>query len=127
MRADFTPDRCIVQEKDGEHYFVRGVIPFPISGGSDIFGVGAWVSQSYANFRRYYEGDESTAPTFGWLVNRLAHYEKDTFLLEAQVRFRGRGKRPWIILEPTKHPAAVEQRNGISLERAWKIVHRYME
>lgn len=126
-RADYTRDRCIIREKDGEHYFVRGVIPFPIHETKEIFGVGAWVSQSHANFNRYYEVDESSAPTFGWLVTRLAHYPQDTFLLKTELRFRERGKRPWIMLEPTNHHAAIEQREGISLDRAWEIVHRYME
>ena len=66
------------------------------------------------------------APSFGWLVNRLAHYDETTFLLKTRAHFRPGGQRPTIELEPTDHPLAVEQRNGITLERAWEIVHRYM-
>ena len=32
-----------------------------------------------------------------------------------------------IELEPTAHPLAVDQREGITLEKAWAIVHFYMK
>lgn len=124
-RTSFTPDRCTVQDADGEHFFVRGVIHIPVHGQGEPFGIGAWVSQSRANFERY-AANEKMAPTFGWLVNHLDHYEQTTFLLETQVHFREGGLRPTIELEPTEHPLAVEQRNGITLARAWEIVHHYM-
>jgi hypothetical protein len=124
-RTTFTPDRCTVRDSDGEHYFVRGVILIPIQGREESLGLGVWVSQSRANYERY-ERNEEMAPTFGWLVNRIAHYDESTFLLRARVHFRGGDERPTIELEPTDHPLSVEQRNGITLERAWEIVHHYM-
>jgi hypothetical protein len=36
------------------------------------------------------------------------------------------GVRPSVELEPTDHELAVEQRRGITMERAWQIVHRYI-
>jgi hypothetical protein len=125
-RTTYTLDRCTVRDEDGEeHYFVRGVIPIPIHGHKEPFGVGVWVSQSRANFERY-EDNEDMEPTFGWVVNHLGHYEPTTFLLKARVHFSGDERRPTIELEPTDHPLAVEQRDGITIERAWEIVHRYM-
>jgi hypothetical protein len=124
-RTTFTPDRCTVRDEDGEHYFVRGVIFIPIVGQSEPFGLGVWVSQSKANYERYAKNEEMT-PTFGWLVNRIAHYEEDTFLLKTRVHFRVGNQRPTIELEPTDHPLAVDQRTGITLARAWEIVHRYI-
>jgi hypothetical protein len=123
-RTTFTPDRCMVKDDDGEHYYVRGVIPIPVHGQDEPFGLGAWVSQSRANFERYC-ADEEMDPTFGWLVNEVPHYDEPTFLLKTRVHFRAGGLRPTIELEPTLHPLAVAQREGISLEQAWKIVHRY--
>jgi hypothetical protein len=114
-----------MRDADGEHYFVRGVVHIPVHGQERPFGIGAWVSQSRANFERYAR-DEMMAPTFGWLVNRLAHYEQTTFLLETHVHFSEGRLRPTIELEPTDHPLAVEQRTGITLARAWEIVHHYM-
>ena len=124
-RTTFTPDRCTVRDEDGEHYFIRGVIMIPIHGQDEPFGLGAWVSQSRANYDRYARNEEME-PTFGWLVNRVAHYQESTLLLKMRVHFRRGDQRPTFELEPTDHPLAVEQRTGISLERAWEIVHHYM-
>jgi hypothetical protein len=125
-RTTYTTDRCTVRDADGdEHYFVRGVIFLPVRDGDRAFGIGAWVSQSRANFERY-AADEAMEPTFGWLVNRIERYP-DTFLLKTRVHFREGNHRPSIELEPTEHPLAVEQRTGITLARAWEMVHPYME
>jgi hypothetical protein len=97
-RTVFTPDRCIVRDDDGEHYY----------------------------YERYAKS-ETMAPTFGWLSNRIPHYDESTFLLKTRAHFRDGGLRPTIELEPTAHPLAVDQRKGITLERAWEIVHRYRE
>jgi hypothetical protein len=126
VRATFTPDRCTVRDADGEHYFIRGVILIPVHDRETPFGLGAWVSQSRANYERY-ERDEASGTTFGWLVNHIAHYPVSTFLLKTQVHFRVGDQRPTIELEPSDHPLAVEQRGGITLTRAWEIVHRYMD
>ncbi|AKV04580.1 hypothetical protein AKJ09_11243 [Labilithrix luteola] len=123
-RTTLTQDRCTVRDEDGLHYFVRGVIFIPIHGQDEPFGLGVWVSQSRANYERY-ERNEEMAPTFGWLVNRIAHYAEDTFLLKTRVHFHEGTSRPTIELEPTAHPLAIDQRCGISLARAWQIVHRY--
>jgi hypothetical protein len=127
-RTMITSDRCTVRDEDGtEHYFIRGVIEIPIHGEEHPFGVGAWVSQSRVNFERYSDDEEMEEPTFGWLANRIGYYAEDTFLLKTQVHFREGGVRPSIEIEPTDHPLAVEQREGITLARAWEIVHRYMD
>ncbi|HEY8080356.1 MAG TPA: DUF2199 domain-containing protein [Labilithrix sp.] len=124
-RTTLTPDRCTVEEDDGIHYFVRAVISIPVHGEDEPFGIGAWVSQSQKNFDRYSDGEEME-PTFGWLVNHITFYEPTTMLLKTRLHFRGEGMRPEVELEPTDHPLAIEQREGISIERAWSIVHQYM-
>jgi hypothetical protein len=124
-RTTFSVDRCTVRDDHGEHYFIRGVILIPVRGPEQPFGLGAWISQSKANFERY-AANEEMAPTFGWLVNRIAHDDETTFLLKARAHFRAGSLRPTIELEPAEHLLAVEQRNGISIERAWQIVHCYM-
>jgi hypothetical protein len=124
-RTTFTLDRCTVRDDDGEHYYVRGVILIPVKGQDEPFGIGAWVSQSEENFARY-AANEAMAPTFGWLVSRIPHYGETTWLLKMRVHFRGPTERPTIELEPTDHPLAVEQRTGITLARAWEVVHRVL-
>jgi hypothetical protein len=124
-RTTFTPDRCTVRDGDGEHYFVRGIIMIPLRESEEHLGIGAWVSQSRANYDLY-SADEDMSPTFGWLVNGMAHYQETTFLLRTRVHFRPGTQRPTIELEATEHPLSVDQRTGITLERAWEIVHSYM-
>jgi hypothetical protein len=124
-RTTFTPDRCTVRDADGEHYFIRGVILVPVHGQDEPMGIGVWGSQSQASFERSV-ADEAMEPTFGWLVNHLAHYDESTYLLKTRVHFRGGHRVPAIELEPTDHPLAVAQRDGISRAQAWAIAHRYL-
>jgi hypothetical protein len=62
----------------------------------------------------------SEPPMFGWLCNDLGVYPT-TFGLKTLVHLRDAGQRPLIELEPTDHPLAVEQREGISLQRVEEI------
>jgi hypothetical protein len=55
-------------------------------------------------------------PFFGWLCSDLSIYPQ-TFGLKCTVRLQNRGIRPSIELEPTDHPLAIEQRNGITMDR----------
>lgn len=127
-RTTYTADRCTVTYEDGvTDYFIRGVVFIPIHGQEQPFGIGVWVSQSEENFERYLEDEEDMDPTFGWLANKIGFYDRDTLSLKTRVHFSGGRTRPTIELEPTDHPFAVDQREGITLERAWKIVHRYMD
>lgn len=43
------------------------------------------------------------------------------FLLKARVHTRPVGKRPYIELEQTDHPLAIEQRDGITMQRVREI------
>jgi len=43
-------------------------------------------------------------------------YARSTVNLKTMVHARAVGLRPWLELEPTDHPLAVEQRTGISWE-----------
>lgn len=123
-RCQLTPDTCII---DGKHHFLRGVIEVPIVGRDQVMVLGVWVSQSEASFAKVMAAwdkpeQASLAPTFGWLCTRLAFYP-DTEHLKTMVHQREAGLRPWVELEPTDHPLAVDQREGITLERAHEIDH----
>ena len=124
-RITLTSDTCIIDDED---FFIRGVIEIPIHDAEHSFGFGVWVSQKRENFLKYLEFPDSPeiGPFFGWLCTRIAYYPEDTFLLKTMAHFRGGHLRPAILLEPTDHPLAVDQREGITLEKAWDIVHRYM-
>jgi hypothetical protein len=82
-------------------------------------------SLSKENFKRavqFWEtvGRENEPPYFGWLSSRLPLYP-ETLSLKTNVHTRPVGQRPFIELEPTDHPLAVEQRNGITMARVREI------
>lgn len=62
----------------------------------------------------------TSAPFFGWLNTALSPYP-DTASLKTQVHLRDGFIRPFIELEPTDHPLAVEQREGITVERVAEL------
>lgn len=121
-RGTLDRDFCAV---DG-HFFMRGVLELPIRDGDDSFGWGVWISlseDSYARARELFDAavPEDEPPRLGWFSNRLWGYP-DTLDLKARAWFRNGGLRPAIELQPTDHPLAVEQREGITLKRVQEIV-----
>jgi hypothetical protein len=90
--------------------------------GESVFSWGVWVSLSEAGFVRTgelweTEGREAEPPMFGWLSSELPVYTPSTLSLKTRVHTQPVGLRPWVELEPTDHPLAVEQRNGIGMSR----------
>jgi hypothetical protein len=121
-RCDLTSDLCVVDE---QHFFIRGCLEIPVLDGNGPFVWGVWTSLSKDNFKRTLqlwktEGRENEPPHFGWLSTRLP-FCPETLNLKCHVRTRPIGERPVIELEPTDHPLAVEQRNGITMARVREI------
>jgi len=125
-RIELTSDTCII---DNEDFFIRGVIEIPIYDYQKSLGFGVWVSQKRENYYTYLEKFDSSeiGPFFGWLCTNIAYYEEETLLQQTMAYFRGEELRPSIEVESTEHPLAIDQHNGISLEKAWEIVHFYMD
>jgi hypothetical protein len=122
VRAELTSDQCII---DGRYFFMRGQLEIPIIDHPDPFVWGVWVSLSEENFWRAtdlweQEGRENEPPCFGWLCIALPGYP-DTLGLKTMVHSRPVGIRPFVELEPTDHPLAVEQREGITMARVREI------
>ena len=124
-RARLTEDTCVIDDED---FFIRGVLSIPVLDYERDFGFGVWVSQKLENFQRYLAEPDSDeiGPFFGWLSTEISYYAESTLNLQTMAHFRGGGSRPTIELEPTEHPLAVDQREGITLAKAWEIVHFYM-
>ncbi len=122
-RCEINRDLCVI---DAEHFFIVGNLEIPVVGlDGEKFSWDVWVSLSRKNFLRAHEvwNDPDRVrepPYFGWLSTRLPGYP-DTFLLKAHVHTREIGRRPFVELEPTDHPLAVEQRTGITWERVQEI------
>jgi hypothetical protein len=114
-----------------EYTVVRGCIEIPIIGLDERFVWGVWVSVSEESFERILElwKEEDLAdepPRFGWLNNSLPNYP-DTLSLKTHIHVRSGNLRPAVELEPTDHPLAVEQREGITIERLEEIVASLMQ
>jgi hypothetical protein len=108
---------------DDTHFFVRSVLPFRIRGAEDDFYWGVWSTLSEQNFLRYqaaYDEDMSGWDAmFGYLSNELPGYP-DTLNLKLSVQTQRQGDRPLLTLEPTDHPLAVDQRDGMLLNACSK-------
>jgi hypothetical protein len=122
QRALLSSDQCII---DDQYFFMRGNIELPIIGSDQIFSWSVWVSLSEQNFDRAaqlweQDGREDEPPYFGWLQTRISGYP-DTINLKTHMYTRVVGERPRIVVEPTDHPLAVEQQEGITWERIQTI------
>jgi hypothetical protein len=110
---------------DEKHWFIVGNLEIPILGSEERFSWDVWVSLSEQNMKRAAQlwetpGRESEPAYFGWLSTLLPGYP-ETLHLKTMVHTRAVGRRPLVELEPTDHPLAVEQRQGITWERVQEI------
>ena len=115
-------DDCVL---DGQFYFVRGCIELPVHGHGERFTWGVWASLSETSYRKWVDASSlevrsGIGPFFGWLNTGLKPYP-ETVNLKTRVHLRNGGARPFIELEPTNHPLAVEQRKGIPPARVAEL------
>ena len=122
-------DRCSIGTDDctieGKCFFARGCLEIPVKGAQDPFVWGVWVSLSKASFTEWLahfgKGERShVGPFFGWLDTTIMPYPQ-TRNLKTRVHLRDNGVRPYIELEPTDHPLAIEQHRGITIDRVAEI------
>jgi hypothetical protein len=126
-RIELSSDACVIDEK---WFFVRGCLEIPVREHEEPFSWGVWCSLSEENFQRYEKlfdrvAREAGESFFGWLCSAIPGYP-DTQQLKTMVRVRPWPTRPLVHLEPTNHPLAVEQREGLTVERAREIAERIM-
>ncbi len=121
-RGELSSDACVIDEKE---FYLRARIVVPVIGSKYPFVWGIWVSLAQNNFERIgelwdVEIRENEPPFFGFLANDISIYPQ-TLNLKCRVHLKNAGERPLIELEPTGHPLAGEQRDGISLHRVMEI------
>ena len=103
-------------------FLLEVVFEIPVLDGERPFIWDVWVSLSETNFEKtieYWETEgreNELEPMFGWLSTSISCYP-ETINLKTMVHTRSVGASPYIELEPTEHPLAVEQREGITMER----------
>ena len=126
-RCDIDSDGCII---DDDTFFVRGCLEIPVHSISEPFVWLVWCSLSLESFKQWVASYElkkrsDIGPFFGWLNTRLPFYD-ETLNLKTMVHLRDNGLRPLIELEPTEHPLAVAQRDGISVKFAQEMTTKLL-
>jgi hypothetical protein len=121
-RCHLTSDTCVIDDK---FFFVRGCLEISIIGADEPFIWGVWVSLSDKNFDEFLStldklNRSEFGPYFGWLSTELPLYPNSQNL-KTHLHIRDDGLRPLIELEPTSHPLAVEQSEGITVGRLGEI------
>lgn len=121
-RAKLTDDICIIDEKE---FYVRGCLEIPVSDSSEALVLGVWASVSEKSFRYILDRwnspiPENEPPRFGWLCTWIDGYP-EPHEIKCHVFLRSNNLRPRLDLEPSDYPLAVEQHNGITMERVKKL------
>lgn len=113
--------------RGGGSNFIYARVVLPVLDADQPFEWTVWVSLSDANFARTKklwrtQGRESEPSYFGWFATELpSQLYPPTTNLKTRVITQPVGVRPTIELEPTDHPLAVEQRDGITMARVEEI------
>ena len=121
-RVFLASDTCVI---DDTLFFVRGCLEIPVHGSEEPFVWVAWVRVSEPNFLQFQDLlNVDLRSQFGPFRGRLCSPPRpypDSLDLKVSVQLRDHGLRPYLALEPSDHPLAVEQREGISRERIAEI------
>jgi hypothetical protein len=125
-RAYESDDLCVV---DGEMFMIRGVLYLPIDGGAERFGWGIWVTVLESDYYRYlnawdHDSEDETPPFVGQIANAIAPYPGSRGL-DVTVRLRSGGQRPTFTVISEGAPLGIDQRQGISPEKAHSFVAQF--
>lgn len=119
-RCDISADVCVL---DRERFFVRGLLPLPVSGRMQPYNLGVWAEISSDSFRRIYErwsdpGQANEPRLPGTLANSLPLQEEDTLGLQLSIQLTGPKTRPKFYVQVPNHSLYSEQTQGIDEHRA---------
>ena len=131
-RVVFTLDQCVIDDRD---FYLRGSIPIPVWEKRDPFIWGVWARVSRVDFARTNElwkvkGREAAPAYPGWLDTKIPLYGETLYCeilgLEVRVLTQVVGQRPHFELADAAHPLAVEQREGIFVQRVRDIAEAFL-
>jgi hypothetical protein len=126
---------CLLTSDRERSYYIRGCLDIPIKGTDRFFKWGVWCSlseESYKEMLEHWEDPGRTllGPYFGWHCIKIPGYPGTVFL-KTMVHQKEIGARPYIELETTDHPLAVDQHNGIKegrlREMVMALLHQYAQ
>jgi hypothetical protein len=129
-RSLLETDLCEIHADEGDFYYVRSLLEVPIVDAEPDFAYGVWGSLSRDNFDRFVALYDDPARVdepayFSWLSNAVPGFP-DTLDLAAELEIRDANLRPFLVLEPTDHPLAIAQREGITLATAFDLVEPHL-
>jgi hypothetical protein len=113
-------DQYIIDQK---WFFVRGCLEIPITGSSNVFLWGLWVSvreEVFDDISACWDlagREKSRGPFKGRLANSLSVYP-ETLNLKVQIVIQPVKERPLLVVEEKDHELAIEQVSGITRDRA---------
>lgn len=121
-RVKLDDDFCVV---DDEFFFIHVSLSIPIRDHEQNLNLGVWASQTKENILTCVQNFASAeiGPYFGWLANDFKFGGESTLNLETMVHFQGGGFRPFIKLGESEHPLSIAQRDGMSMDEAWLLIH----
>jgi hypothetical protein len=125
-RSLLAGEQCEIESEEGRSFYIRACLDIPIQTTYRVFTWGVWCSlseSSYMEISEHWEDPErsSLGPYFGWLCTVVPGYP-DTAFLKTMVHQREVGTRPRVVLEPTDHLLAIDQRRGIEQSRLKELV-----
>src|ERR1700737_4216874 len=90
-RCDIHAEVCVL---DRERFFLRGLLPIPVSGRSKPYNIGVWAEVSLETYRRIYERwddpDQRDEPRLsGTLANDVPLQGRDTLGVEISLQMIG--------------------------------------
>ena len=126
-------ERCHIGEDvcalDRERFFLRGLLPMPVEGRTQVYRVGVWAEISVEVYRRIHElwsdpaqSDEPRLP--GILANHVPLNEPESAGLPVSIQLTGPKTRPEFRVENVDHPLHAEQTQGIDEHRALEYSDR---
>ena len=127
IHAVLSSDQCII---NNAYFYIVGNIDIPLIDAEGVFSWSVWLSLSKADFQQtsklWKKRRREAAPPYpGRLSTQLFVYP-DTLNLKTRVHTRPVGQRPYVEIESIDHPLAVEQRQGITLERVQFFAERIL-
>lgn len=126
-RVEYEKSLCIIDEQ----YFHRVRLTIPILDYEDDLNFDIWSSISEENFiKRNEEWNNperiNSEPYFGWLQNEIPTYQ-NTLNLRSIAIENEPGIIPKMKIIEENHPLFTDQQNGISFEKAKKIVQEILK
>lgn len=119
-RAIVGSDQCVI---DGEQFYIRGCLALPVTKSNGVFLWGVWArvhEKDYDEITAHWttEGRENKiGPYKARLANSLSIYP-ETLNLKLEIEVEPVGSRPSLFLDEPDHPLALEQENGITMQKA---------